>query len=191
MADLNNIEKSRIVIEGPDGTDLNINDNNTITTLSHPELLARNGNFFSTVDAHTFSGTTFENKILLRNPTGSGKNVYFFKLKHVIDLSSSIATLHDLFVVIYRNPTVTANGGVLQTRNVKSGQSDTSVLLVNQNPTISSVGTLITGDMTSNAEPSTLNHLILEPGDTYLISLAVSNSSDGAYSIINWGEEDV
>jgi hypothetical protein len=138
-----------------------------------------------------FSGTTLENKILLRNPVGSGKNIIFSSIKHMLDLNTSIASVHDLFVGVFRNPTVTANGGVLPTRNKKSGGSDTSTLLVNQNPTTSTIGILVTGDVVANQRHSDIKNLLLEPGDSYLIQLAVSDTGDGAFTILEWHEEDV
>jgi len=182
--------RPRIIEDGSTGDSLTINPNGSLIGRTSLEQHLCKGTLYAATAVHTFSGTTFENKILLRNPSGSGKNIYFYDLKHLLDLSSSITTLHSLYVAVYRNPTVSSNGATISPRNRKSDASDSAVLLINRDPTITAVGTLIVGDVASNGAQNHINHIVLAPGNSYLLQLAVANSADAAYTILNWGEGD-
>jgi hypothetical protein len=91
--------------------------------------------FVSTFSQLNISGTAATPIFLLKNPSGSTKNVRIWR---TLIMSSANST----FWQVYRNPTITTNGTALAIQNLKlSGPA--SVVTAFSSPTISANGTLM------------------------------------------------
>lgn len=154
------------------------------------EQFLRRGKLFSTVRALSFTGTTVEDKILIRNPSGSGVNLILFDIQIVLSLAATTPQMNQMIGYLYRGPTITANGTSLTPRNMKSGQSDTVQSNWYSSPTISARGVLITGADGINAT-ARIPVTILEPNNDYLISVQVNDSANGGYAGIIFAEDTV
>lgn len=152
------------------------------------EHFLRRGLLYASFDAHTFSGATYENKVLLRNPSGSGVNCIFFFMDAFFDLAATTSQLNQVFMEIRRDPTWSATGAARATVNRRAGSSDTTNLLVNNNPTITALGTIVGGYGDINKTASEKG-LILTPNTTYLIRLRVNVTANSIITRVVWAED--
>lgn len=108
-----------------------------LTTSSEYDYTA-NDLYFQAHHEHTPGDLNENDKILLTNPSGSGKTLLLSKFVSTGYGKSIGATWR-----LYDNPTITANGTALTLINRKLGSSVTSDMNVYYDPTISARGTLL------------------------------------------------
>jgi len=154
------------------------------------QQFVRRGKVYSNVGSHTFSGTSNEEKLIIRNISTSGVNAFIFEISVFIDVAATTSQLNQLSVFIFRNPTITSVGTLQTTRNQKSGASDTSHISIYKDPTISAASIIVSGGTGINAIATT-NDLELEPGDDLLIRMSVNDSNNDAFVRLVWAEDAV
>jgi hypothetical protein len=93
--------------------------------------------FIITTNIVTVSLSSEADFFLLKNPSGSGKNI---RIKELL-ISIEASTQQGSVIRIYKNPTITADGTALTIGKLKTGQAD-GVATAYLSPTISTRGTL-------------------------------------------------
>lgn len=126
--------------------------------------------------------------ILFRNPSGSGKNIYFLQASG----NSTISNERTLFRV-FEGPTVTGPGSAITTRNRRlGGGAGAAVALVNEFPTISATGYNIsniqTGENTNSQDFVDMQQLCLLPGQTILITAQPKSNNRVQAITLVWAE---
>lgn len=137
------------------------------------------------------SSTAHNPLLLLKNPSGSGKVIYFLRAVG----NTTISNERTLFSVV-ENPTVTANGtsATPRSRNIGGG-APSSVVLAYTLPTISSA-TLINsyaqaGENTNDQEFVSMQQMSLQPGNSILITGQPKSNSRVQQITIVWAEEPI
>ena len=166
MGDIPNVEKNRLVIEGPTGNDLKVDAQGSAQVRLFDASAALIGQktmagsipiVFSSDQSSipvTMTSTADENfcisepitptaasetdVILIKNPTGSGKKLYL-DLFEILGLSADFSSI----IRIYSGPTITANGTAITIKNGNVGSAVTSVMNAYKLPSISARGSLL------------------------------------------------
>jgi len=166
MGDIPNVEKNRLVIEGPTGNDLKVDSNGSLQArlfdasaaligqkamaASLPVVISSDQSavpvtISSTADENfcisepiTPSAASETDVILVKNPSGSGKKLYL-DVFEVLGLAVDFSSI----IRIYSNPTITANGTAITVKNGNVGSGITSVMNAYKFPTISARGSLL------------------------------------------------
>lgn len=108
---------------------------NLNVTVSQSNTLDNNQLYSSAIEVNMAAASTDNPLLLLRNPAGSGKTLYIFK----VQAGTSVTNVGVVFKV-FSNPTITTNGTAVAVINRNIGGISSSVGLVNSLPTVSSTG---------------------------------------------------
>lgn len=124
--------------------------------------------------------------LLIKNPAGNVNPMLISRRK----LAALIAA-HSAIFKAYSNPTVTSTGTQItatpNTRVNSSAPSPTGQVF--SSPSVSANGTLIDQDISANqAQVSTDDPIVVDPGATVLITANVSNANDTVAAVIGWSE---
>lgn len=156
------------------------------------DILLAKEKLFSLGKNFTFSGTSFEKKVLIKNPSASAINMVIFRIAAMPNINATTSQLNSFDLRIRKNPTITTDGTAINERNCVLGASDTTGINSYSDPTISGTGgTIITRVISINQETLFNFPIILTPGNNLLIELAVNDSNNGIYFQAIYGEENV
>jgi len=170
--------------------DLSIEEITESKLESLKEHYLRRGVLYAAIEAMTFSGTSLEQKLLIRNGGASGINAIIFEVTGMLDIAATTSQLNQIVVDIRRNPTVTTTGtAVTSSGNRKSGSSDSHALQLFGQPTVTG-GSAITGEICINTVAKT-GPFFLEPGDDLVVSCRVNDASNSGFLQIIWAEDNV
>lgn len=190
MADLPNIEKGRIVIEGATGTDMVVNEDGSINVQSSSEQESLDDKLYGITDEITPSSANEEAVILIKNPSGSGLNLFLREF-----FVSALAPDFSTIIRIYANPTITTDGTTLAITNFRIGSVATSGMTAFTFPTVSANGTILL--ISSILKAITAESLkdvgfsrVLEPNNNLLLTLENSATNRDAAITLSWKEED-
>ncbi len=111
----------------------------------------------------SLANTTETPICVLKNPAGSGKSLFVFSQKVSTDLNP-------LAVRFYKNPTLNTPGSTTTPINLRTGSTTTSISLCYLGATITNNGTLINLTRGNIAVSATGLLLILDQGDSILIT---------------------
>lgn len=139
----------------------------------------------------TFSvSTTESDSIYFVNPSGSGKNVLFWK--NWFEVNTSGRSNRSAF---YLNPTVTVNGTAIAINNLFMGGGNTTIALAYSAPTVTVRGTLIYSQtIWQAASPYLMNTefgWVIPPGTSILMTDVASGVSTTVAARWSWAEVDV
>jgi len=138
----------------------------------------------------SFSGTGWLDKILIRNPSDSGKNIIVFMTKAYLDLAATTNQLNAINCRVFKGPTITADGTTVNTRNLTVGGSNTTQLEVYSDPTISVNGQALFRCAAINNGVDLCTPFKIEPNNEVLIQLQVNDANNGAWFNIFWAEDN-
>jgi len=134
---------------------------------------------------------TFENKILIHNPSGSGINMFIYKIWIDPRGTAQTSSNYELQMFLSVDPVVTSLGTLKFNRNWNRTSSNVAKGEYYYNPTISSIGDSILGAGNINA-PITWKFdfgFVVGPGDDILLRTATNNANDGFIISVIWGEK--
>lgn len=160
----------------------------SVVTNSGQNYLSSNQMYGIAVDVNAASGSTNNNVVLFRNPVGSGKNVYIYRI-----FAGCTVTNVGVEFKVFSSPTVTANGSAVTigSRFVNNG-APASSMLVNTLPTISAQGTAVAvamfGHNTDSVILSEGFSFGVAPGGTILITANPSSNNRNVAIEISWAE---
>lgn len=189
-------------------TDLNSVGNSSITlgqktmTASVPVVLAsdqivdtsqgylNNNNLYSAGFTKVMTSSATDNPLMLiRNPIGSGKDIFI----QAINAGISVTNVFAVFKV-WSTPTVTANGtAITTTSNYINNGASASVGLINSGPTVSSNGTLMKSLVCGQNNNSIIfgnEYTIgIKPGGSILVTGTPSSNNRAAELSITYAEK--
>jgi len=147
-----------------------------------------NKTYTNAFEINAATGGADNTQILIRNPNGSGKILYFFMLSVGVEINNVFVTYK-----VFANPTITTNGTAQTPVSLNlGGGAGAAVALVNTLPTVSASGTpLIFKLMSQNGDQVELTSdgiLAVNPNNSLLISAnPQSNNRVSAYTL-HWAE---
>ncbi len=154
-----------------------INENNALQVVTTPtprpmtaaaiEATAERS-FFITLKYQLVSKNVVYNMLYVRNPVGSGKNVYINKLN-----TSNVTSANLFNLTMHTNPTVTSTGVAIGIHNAKIGSSTASVCLAYNGTTVTSNDGTDFASVSGSGEHNSLNFdygVILTPNNSILIN---------------------
>lgn len=154
-----------------------INENNALQVVTTPtprpmtaaaiEATAERS-FFITLKYQLVSKNVVYNMLYVRNPVGSGKNVYINKLN-----TSNVTSANLFNLTMHTNPTVTSTGVAIGINNAKIGSSTASVCLAYNGTTVTSNDGTDFASVSGSGEHNSLNFdygVILPPNNSILIN---------------------
>lgn len=148
------------------------------------------GNSFVFSNQLTIGGTSETPIMLLSNPASNGiGNVsplgLFFNLRKLTCLTAA----HTALFNFYANPTVTGAGTPGTPVNFRTASATTSKMTIATNPSVSANGKLMAHLMSANQTSNVSQVLvILDPGQTMLCTVTVSNANDVIATEFGWFE---
>lgn len=142
------------------------------------------GNSFVYTTSQTIAGTSETPIILLTNPASNTKSL-FFNLRKLTCTTAS----HSAIFNFYSAPTISANGTAQTPINFRPASATTSSMNIYLSPTISSNGSLMSALISANQTPDVSSVLVvLDPGQSLLTTVTVSNANDKVISEFGWYE---
>jgi len=144
--------------------------------------------FYAAIDNYNLATASVNNPIFLfKNPIGSGKTMNIFSVTGNCKVSNVQVTF-----LMFKNPTVTANGSAFTPVNANFGSGNTSVVNVFTGSTVSSSGTLVVIDQVGqNANSSNMiitEQIAVPPGQTVLISGDPFSNNRAIIETVGWSE---
>lgn len=191
------ISNSRTVLSSPDGarsaevTAANRLSTDTVVTNSSQNYLSLNQLYSICAEVNIVDSALDNPLILLRNPTGSGKVIYIYKLAAGV-FTTNVAASFKLFTT----PTITTNGTAINiaSRFINNG-AIASVILPTSLPTISANGTCMAGGISGqNNNTVTLVSdfsAAIAPGGSLLVTGKPSSNNRTANIEFTWAEVPV
>lgn len=180
------------VITRPDAINALAVDATVVITSGSPQYYLSNNKMFSvSTDLSMASAGTDNPLILIKNPSDSGKIIYFVKIQAGISVSNVAARF-----ILYANPTITSNGTVITNRQRNVGNSPTSgSALTYTSPILSALGNKISSsECGQNSNSVTFAEdfsLSLQPGNNLLLTGdPLSNNRNSVLTLI-WVEETI
>lgn len=173
------------IVDDSTGNELGI-DANRFLTAQYPEgTLAASGKVFSIQVSPTITGLAETAAVLLKNPSGSGKNLYLIRIQ-----SDPFSKNDNPVLKMYHTPTVTANGTTATPVNTNLGSATTSIANAFTLPTVTANGTIVQALAATN-DSVVLNmdfSRVIQPGQAILITETIStiNTANGIF--IKWAE---
>lgn len=156
-------------------------------SVSQSDTLNNNQLYSAATEVQMTSAGVDNTLLLLRNPAGSGKTLYVFK----IYAGTSVTNVAAVFK-LFANPTVNSNGTALTVANRNIGGTGASVGLVNSLPTVSSTGTkmssLALGQNNSSIIFAEDFSVALKPGNSLLVTGDPSSNNRQSILTIAWRE---
>jgi len=126
--------------------------------------------------------------LLLRNPNGSGKTLYF----HLGYAGTSITNVAAVFK-LYANPTVTVVGTTVTPRNRNVGGAGAAVGLVTTTPTVSALGNKLTslslGQNNNSVVFAEDFSIAIQPNNSLLLTGDPSSNNREAIIAVSWKEQ--
>jgi len=147
-----------------------------------------NKTYTNAFEINAATGGADNTQILIRNPNGSGKILYFFMISAGVEINNVFVTYK-----VFANPTVTANGTAQTPASLNiGGGASAAIALINTLPTVSSSGTMIVAKVMSQngnqVELTTKGIIAVNPNNSLLISAEPqSNNRISAYTL-HWAE---
>lgn len=141
------------------------------------------GNFTYSLDA-TVAGTSETTVLLLQVPATATKSLFF----RGGNFAAETAT-HSALFKLYVNPTISAAGTAQTPINTRTASSNASVMALTTAPSVSANGNLV-GHVMSNAQTQAQFNqlLILDPGQSLLLTVTVSTAADKIAADVVWYE---
>lgn len=135
------------------------------------------------------SAATDNPLMLLRNPSGSGKNIYITAIHAGCEITNVNSTFS-----IFVNPTVTANGtGQDEVANSIGTGAPASVALLTTLPTVSAIGTRLAartqGQNTNSEDVLSAQYIKIAPDNSILITADPSSNNRAQTISIFWIEK--
>ena len=155
---------------------------------TYSALQAKAGNLFLVSYENNLPLSGTEQGILYLNNAGS-KNVELQYLQ--LAIFNTINTR--IIFRLYRNPTITVNGGVLTPLNLNSGSVNPTTIQVFNGPTASALGTRLGGWHINSVGPSTHetvfnSNIIIAPGHSLLLTGAPDGVNRNCQITFCWVE---
>lgn len=153
------------------------------------QLVDTNQMYCIAVDLNMASSSTDNPLILLRNPLGSGKKIYIFKIQ-----AGTTVTNVSVEFKVFGNPTVTSNGTSITavSRNIGGG-APTATALVTSIPTISANGSGMSNlSQGQNSTPLFFGEdfsMEIQPGSSLLFTGSPSSNNRNAAITFIWLEK--
>lgn len=154
------------------------------------EHFLRRGQLFIASSNITFSGTSFEKKILIRNPVASGVNLIIFRIGLSLDVAATTGQLNQIVLRGHKNPTITTEGSTVITRNLKTDASDITGAKIFKDPTISANGDKI-GETSVINSPLRVGTFIIGEGDDHLTQIRLNDSNNDIIFSVVWAEDNI
>lgn len=144
--------------------------------------------FYASLSSYNLASAGSNNPIfLLRNPADSGKTIYIFSVS-----SNCRVTNVQVTFLLFKNPTITANGTAFTPVNANFGSSNASVMGVYTASTISASGTLIIADQvgqnTNSSNMILIERIALVPGNDILIAGDPFSNNRAIVMSVGWAE---
>lgn len=140
--------------------------------------------FTATSGVVTVSGTSETTLLYVKNPSSSPYPWCLFLSKFVNQTAGHTAIFN-----FYYNPTVSANGTAAPINNLRNNpNTPASSVQVFTAPTASPLGTFVFAVGVGNVEVPSQLPLIVDPGESLLITTTVSNSNDKVLGQLSWFE---
>lgn len=174
-------------------TDGSINVNTVLPPSTPPsasvisQLVAQGKSFIVATSLNTASAGVDNPLVLIRNPIGSGKTLYLYRL-----IVGNLITNVQCDYRIHHTPTIISNGTAFTPTNALIGNSNTSVFNVYTLSTVSSTGTRL-GSLNYGQNSNSLDYLgdfsiQLPPGKDFLLTGNPSSNNRISAITIVWVE---
>lgn len=172
--------------------DITFDESKEPNVVSLVEHFLRRGKLFHALEVISFTGTTLEQEMLIRNPVSSGVNLIIFKIEAVLDIAATTNQLNQIVLDVRKNPTVSATGGAITSSgNKKSGSSNSHQAQLFGQPTFTGANTdTIMGDLQIN-RPAILKNIILEPGNDLAVRCRANDAANSGFIMVEWAEDTV
>lgn len=187
MGDIPNVEKNRIVVEGPTGHDLVVNADGSINIVSAGvDLSVAEQSFLTSYEGTV--GTSETDVLLIKNPTAGTKNVFLDAI-----ILTAVTAGRTFWVRGYENPTITANGTTVLTHGVVKRSTEPSAsLLAYSAPTISARGDrnfVVTSGQFQLSIPLEFRPMVvLYPNYNFLFTILASGNTSAFAIDLRWRE---
>jgi len=140
------------------------------------------------LDINAATGGADNTQILVRNPTGSGKILYFYTISAGIQINNVFITYK-----VFASPTITTNGTAQTPVSLNiGGGAAAAVALINTLPTVSASGSAISSRLMSQNGTGvelTQNGIIaLNPNNSMLITANPQSNNRVSTYTIHWAE---
>lgn len=133
----------------------------------------------------TVAGTSETTFLYIKNPSTNTRAIRIVYRQCVETVSG-----HSVLVNFYSNPTCSANGTAASPNNVRiNSASPASPATAFTGPTCSANGTLIGALDAGNAMATSVVPLVIDPNNTVLATVQVSNASDKVLCDVFYAEE--
>lgn len=165
-----------------------IKDGSEITFDEISGYLEKEQVFSATTGIITISGSSETDFFLLKNPSGSGKNLLTQFISFGIDSAGNRSVIRG-----YAAPTITSNGTALTIVNNFVGSAVTTVMQAFSQPTISARGTLATTFIKGASLDSTFikRSFLMAPNTNILVTVHNSQNNTPIYFSLQWIEVPV
>jgi len=140
------------------------------------EKLLREGRLFSAVTNHSGLSSGFNTLAAIQNPSASGKLIIVFGIEIQVNVATS-AQMNEVDGLLYRNPTISANGSAVTPRNLLIGNSITPSANIRSGPTFSANGDLIQAGSNINA-PAILSPFALAENNIAGLNVRINDTSN-------------
>lgn len=148
------------------------------------ERILNNLGYMITTGSSTIAGTSETPLVLITNPVINTFNLLLFTKKLVATTAGHTATLN-----IYANPTITGNGTPLTVSPLRvDTNAPATSMTAFTGPTVSANGTLIGSLFAGNQEDIDTIPLVVDPANSILLTITVSNASDKVTAQLAWVE---
>lgn len=194
--------RARVIEDSSTGTNMVVNSDgsinvNTVLGPSSPPTASTISELVKDEKVFTVAGTVnmtsagADNPLfLIRNPSGSGKDLYVYRSSYGVDIENNYANFG-----LYYDPTITSVGTAHSIRLNRIGGTATSSMLVYTLPTLSSNGILIdTHEVASNGNSIDVLadfSIHLRPGKDLVITGDPKSNNRSAVITFTWVEEAV
>lgn len=189
MAELNQFQAAEIQrIVNIDGRELKLTADGAIYNSTIISKWLADGKVYVASDNTSFGGVGFEDKILVRNPSGSGITVVLFGLRVHLDLAATTNQLNQMNVRFHKNPTVSSNGTGVGEFNLNSGAADNAQALVTTEPTVSPRGDKIGEGIAINQSYNSILPYLLVENSSIMIRIKMNDAANSIIYTLAWAE---
>ena len=180
--------RSVIVEDSVTGDNLKVNSDGAIYNSDIVSKWLEEGKVYVASDNASFGGTTFEDKILFRNPASSGKTVIILGFRVHLDLAATTNQLNQINVRFHKNPTVSANGTGVGEFNLNNGAADAAVALVTTEPTVSPRGDKLGEGIAINQSYTSVFPYLMVEDSSLLIRVKMNDAANSIIYTVGWAE---
>jgi len=188
--DIRNLSHTQDSVKVGDGSDfLTVETLGNIFSAADSRLFTINNKTYGiSFDINAASGGADNTQILIRNPNGSGKILYFYTISAGVQINNVFITYK-----VFANPTITTNGTVQTPISLNiGGGAAAAIALINTLPTVSVAGSAISSRLMSQngtgVELTQKGIIALNPNNSMLITANPQSNNRISTYTIQWAE---